>query len=278
MNPKRTIPFYHVDAFTDIPFSGNPAAVCLMKCDLDDPAYLSISSEMNLSETAFLEPTETQGHYHLRWFTPKVEVPLCGHATLASAHVIFRHLRTGVKKIVFQTKSGELRAVRRGQGVQLDFPSNDTSRIDPPAAMMKALQVKEWRDARYSKEAGKLLMRLRDSDEVRQLQPDFAGLLASPDPLGVKGIIVTAEGQTPYDFVSRYFAPWVGINEDPVTGSAHTVLAPYWAHELGKDEMRAYQVSSRGGELLVKIGRQRVYISGKAVTIIKGRMKPPTMS
>jgi PhzF family phenazine biosynthesis protein len=266
------VPFYQVDAFTSEPFRGNPAAVCLMRCDLEDQIYRSIAKEMNLSETAFVEASEKQGSYRLRWFTPKREVPLCGHATLATAHVLFRHRRVGGKRLAFETLGGVIYAERLRGGVRLDFPRNDPEEVEPVGAILRGLGVAEHVDFQYSPTNQKLLVRLQDDGEVRRLRPRFSDLLEAENTLGWRGVIVTAKGDEPYDFVSRYFAPWMGVDEDPVTGSAHTVLAPYWAAVLGKKVFRAYQASERGGELLLELSGDRVLMTGEAVTVASGTL------
>ena len=265
-------PFYQIDAFTDAPFKGNPAAVCLMPCDLEDDLYQNIAKEMNLSETAFVEETSLKGIYNLRWFTPAREVPLCGHATLASAYVLFEHAGFDGERITFHTLSGALYAENTPDGVRLDFPRNDPFEVDPPEEVLEALGVSEPKEVQYSDTNQKLLVLLGDPAEVRSCSPDFEALLAADNPLGWRGVIVTAKGPSPYDFVSRFFAPLMGINEDPVTGSAHTVLAPYWADRLGKNVMEAYQSSERGGELHVELTGERVLITGKATTVVVGTL------
>jgi len=258
---------FQVDAFTREPFRGNPAAVCVMPTDLDESVYLSISREMNLSETAFLE--ERDDSFALRWFTPLREVPLCGHATLASAHVLFEHLGYCGPRISFKTLSGELYAERAGNGIKMDFPRNDPHPVDPPVEALRTLGVGEFEGTYYSDSNQKLLIHLRHEEAVRSLKPDFSAFLRAPNPLGWRGAIVTAKGAS-YDFVSRYFAPYMGVNEDPVTGSAHTVLATFWAGLLGKSSMRAYQASLRGGELEVELAGDRVLLTGDCVTVVDG--------
>ena len=261
------IPFYQVDAFTDKPFRGNPAAICLMSTRLGDEIYLDISSEINLSETAFAEE-ESEGVYRLRWFTPKREVPLCGHATLALAHTVFNELSYGGPALIFKTPSGELYAYRGQAGVLMDFPRNDPEPVEPIDGILEALGVGEYVDFQYSYSNQKLLIEVMDEDAVKALSPDFRGLLSVENTLGWRGIIVTSKSRN-YDFVSRYFAPWMGVDEDPVTGSAHTVLAPYWAAKLGKTELNAYQLSKRGGSISLELG-ERVRMSGICVTIMRG--------
>jgi PhzF family phenazine biosynthesis protein len=264
------VPFYQVDAFTETPFRGNPAAVCFMGTGLQDDLYLAISAEMNLSETAFAEP-EAQGVYRLRWFTPKREVPLCGHATLALAHVLFNELGYGGDKITFRTASGELHAYRDRRGVLMDFPRNDPKPVAPIKGILDGLVVEDILDFQYSDTNQKLLVELGSEEQVRSMSPDFKALMAVENTLGWRGVIATSRS-TEHDFVSRYFAPWMGVDEDPVTGSAHTVLGPYWAGKLGKVSLKAYQASRRGGALHVELQNDRVNIVGGSVTVIRGSL------
>jgi PhzF family phenazine biosynthesis protein len=253
------IPIYQVDAFTNKIFGGNPAAVCPLERWIPDDTLQAIAMENNLSETAFFVRKGTI--FEIRWFTPTVEVNLCGHATLASAHVIFNHLGYTKPQITFQSKSGELRVKKRSDLLLMDFPAFNPAPVDPPADLIeglgqKPLEVLKGRDffAMYDSEA-----------EIRSLNPDFAML----KKLDCLGIIVTAKGDD-CDFVSRFFAPRVGINEDPVTGSAHTLLIPFWAKRLNKNVLHAFQVSKRQGELFCEYLRDRVHIGGQAVTFLKG--------
>lgn len=261
------LPLYQVDSFTDELFHGNPAAVVPLEEWLDDERMQSIAAENNLSETAFFVP-EADG-FHLRWFTPTAEVDLCGHATLASAWVLFHELEPGRDAVRFRTRSGELTVTRGDEALEMDFPARPaTPREDPPAALIEGL----------GEEPEAVLAATRDylvvygsEVQVRKLKPDFRRL-RTVDRLGV---IVTAEGAA-YDFVSRFFAPGVGIPEDPVTGSAHCTLVPYWAERLGRDgtdePLRARQVSARGGTLLCRHRGDRVSIGGRAVLYLKGTM------
>jgi PhzF family phenazine biosynthesis protein len=258
---KMKIPLYQVDAFTSKVFSGNPAAVCLLESWPEDRLLQAVAAENNLSETAFLLP---KGDIvELRWFTPVIEVTLCGHATLASAFVLF-HLRGWPRpEIKFQTrKSSALTVTRSGPLLVMNFPARPPHPIEMPSWLEGAL------GARVEKAFGStedLLAVLRDESTVRQLKPDMAAIMKSGD----RGIIVTARG-TRSDFVSRFFAPQVGIPEDPVTGSAHCVLTPYWADVLGKHELHAYQVSARGGELFCREKGPRVEIAGGAALYLEG--------
>lgn len=263
------IPLYQVDAFTNVPFKGNPAAVCLLEAPRPDAWMQAVAQEMNLSETAFLLPEGES--YRLRWFTPLTEVSLCGHATLASAHVLFesRRLRTGATAR-FLTQSGPLSAVA-GAGetagwIEMDFPSNPVEPVEPLPGLLDALCLAQPPHF-VGKSNSTYLIELDSERQVRGLAPDFMRLSALQ---GIRSVIVTSVVEAPgYDFVSRYFAPWVGINEDPVTGSAHTCLIPYWAVRLGKTSFKAYQASARGGNLRLRLLGNRVGIAGQAVTIFR---------
>lgn len=259
------IPLFQVDAFTDQPFAGNPAAVCLLPEDRDDHWMQAVAAEMNLSETAFL--LKQDDGYRLRWFTPKIEVDLCGHATLASAHVLWSESRVPLEReIQFHTNSGLLKACCRGELIEMDFPSEPESEVEPPPGLLEALGV----SAKYvGKNRFDYLVELVSEEELRAMTPDFAQL----GRIEVRGVIVTSRSASPeYDFVSRFFAPWAGIDEDPVTGSAHCCLGPYWQKQLGKDEMIAYQASARGGVVQVRMAGNRVMLGGQAVTVMKGSL------
>lgn len=239
-----------------------------MPTDLDDSLYVSIAKEMNLSETAFLQEN-SNGVYNIRWFTPKHEVPLCGHATLAAAQLVFDLGYIG-EKVTFHTKAGELYAFKTGDSIMMDFPRNDPFPVADLNEINKALGLNP-RKTQYSDTNMKLLIEVETEEEVRNVTPNFQRLLGLDNPHGWFGIIVTSRSKN-YDFVSRYFAPWRGVNEDPVTGSAHTVLGPYWAKKLGKNKMSAYQASERGGEIDVELTDNRVKLTGKAVTVVKGTL------
>ncbi len=254
-----------VDAFTNQPFTGNPAAVCVMERAAEEAWMQSIALEMNLSETAFLYPDG--GEYQLRWFTPLAEVELCGHATLASAHVLFEegHVPLG-ETIRFQTRSGRLTAVRDEQWIVLDFPATPAREVQPPEGLAAALGAapRFVGQSRFD-----YLLELDSPEMVRSCTPDFARLASLP----ARGTIITsADRSGSADIVSRFFAPTIGINEDPVTGSAHCVLAPFWADRLGKNELRAYQASARGGTLRLQLDNDRVRIGGQAVTTMRGTL------
>jgi PhzF family phenazine biosynthesis protein len=251
-----------VDAFTDKPFSGNPAAVCLLKAPLSEEQMRRIAAEVNLSETAFLV-REGDG-YRLRWFTPTTEVKLCGHATLASAHVLWEQGGVEASKIEFLTLSGILTAEKSNDGIELNFPEEPVFACEPPAGFSEAIGAEP---IFVGKTAVRYFVELSSAQEVRSLKPNLNKLLDFPPGR----VVVTARGDdSKYDFISRYFAPGVGIAEDPVTGSTHCALAPYWSEKLGKKEFRVYQASARGGELGVVLDGGRVRLMGKAVTVIRG--------
>jgi len=256
------IPMYQVDAFTDKVFGGNPAAVCPLESWLPAETMQAVAMENNLSETAFY--VKKNDRYEIRWFTPAVEVDLCGHATLASAHVIFEHRGYAKPQIVFLSKSGELKAAKKDRWIYLDFPAYDPVPVDIPDTLSRGLgkkprEVFKGRDylAVFEKEA-----------DIVSLQPDFAEL----NKLDCLGIIVTAAGERS-DFVSRFFAPRAGVLEDPVTGSAHTLLIPFWAKRLKKNLLQAIQVSKRRGELRGEYLGERVLIGGRAVTFFEGTIE-----
>lgn len=254
-----------IDAFTDKPFRGNPAAVCFLDRDRDDEWMQRVAAEMNLSETAFLLPADKG--YSLRWFTPVVEVDLCGHATLASAHALWEEGTLAAEETArFHTRSGLLTARRVDDGwIELDFPAKPDQKIDPPPGLLEALGVR----ARYvGRNQFDYLVEVDSAETVRGLSPDHAIL----KKLSVRGVIVTARGAGDYDFVSRFFAPGSGIDEDPVTGSAHCCLAPYWSRLLGKTDFNAYQASPRGGVLRVRLEGDRVKLAGRAVTVLCGNL------
>jgi PhzF family phenazine biosynthesis protein len=263
-----SIPLAQVDAFADAPFRGNPAAVCLLPAAREDAWMADVAREMNLSETAFLV-RRPDASYDLRWFTPAVEVALCGHATLASAHVLWeRGVLSSTEVATFHTLSGALTATRMSDGlIELDFPARPSKPIPTPAGLAEALGAEVLH---VGQSADDDLVELASEAAVRALTPDFAALLKVP----VRGVMVTARSASaPYDFVSRFFAPNVGVNEDPVTGSAHCCLAPFWSARLGKQEMLAYQASARGGVVRVSVRGERVGLGGRAVTVLEGTLK-----
>lgn len=253
---------WQVDAFTNKRFAGNPAAVVPLEQWLDDAVMQHIAAENNLSETAFFVPTDNG--YHLRWFTPAMEVSLCGHATLASAAVVFAHLQPHAQRIEFASKSGPLVVTRDGEKYALDFPEYACDRIDVPQLLTEALgaePIEAWLGP-------KMMAVFADQSQVHALQPDFRKIAM----IGAFGVIATAPGDD-CDLASRYFVPQGGVDEDPVTGSAHCQLAPYWAKRLGKTKLFARQVSARGGELWLEHLPPRVRIAGHAVEYLSGMIE-----
>jgi PhzF family phenazine biosynthesis protein len=254
-----------VDAFTDRPFAGNPAGVCVLNGPADAGWMQQVASEMNLAETAFLY--QEDAGYHLRWFTPTVEVDLCGHATLASAHVLWTdgHLSSG-EQARFRTLSGLLTADQRGDWIELDFPAEPASDVEPPVHLVEALGVEP---VNVGLNRMDVIVEVTDEQTLRSLHPDM-GLVAR---VPARGVIVTSRSESPeYDFVSRFFAPAVGVAEDPVTGSAHCCLGPYSTERLGKDELVGYQASARGGVVRVRLDGDRVKLFGQAVAVIRGEL------
>jgi len=260
---------FQVDAFTDRALRGNPAAVMPLEAWLPDELLQAIADENHLSETAFLVPSaDADFDFELRWFTPVTEIELCGHATLASAHVLFRHQGFSGDAIRFSTMSGAIEVKRSGEDLVLDFPVRPAKPIPTPAALAEALGAEplEVLGARS------YLAVLRDEESVRALQPDMAAVAK----LDAMSVIATAPGDDPeVDFISRYFAPRVGIDEDPVTGSAHCTSTPYWAERLGKNELTAHQISARGGRLRCTLQGDRVLLAGAAVTYLEGTVTLP---
>jgi PhzF family phenazine biosynthesis protein len=254
-----SIPYYQIDAFTSSLFSGNPAGVCLLTDWLPGDVLQAIAAENNLAETAFV--VQRDSLFDLRWFTPVVEVDLCGHATLASAHVIFRHLGYQGSVVRFATRSGQLTVSREGELLTLDFPTRPAVACDPPAELTTGLGV----CPSFTAKARDYLAVFETEQAVRKLQPNMAAL----SQLNCLGIIATAPGNN-CDFVSRFFAPRAGIPEDPVTGSAHCTLIPYWAERLQRAKLQARQISPRGGELFCEDRGERVGIAGHAVTYSSG--------
>lgn len=261
------VPLYQVDAFSRAPFGGNPAAVCPLPDWLDDATLQAIAAENNLSETAFFVPRD--GEYALRWFTPLVEVALCGHATLASGWVVLHALEPRREAVSFATRSGELRVTRDGERLAMRLPRRDPTAVGPPPALAAALGAAP-RAVLASREAGKYLCVYDSAEAVARLRPDFAAL-AAVDELGV---CVTAPGDGfGCDFVSRYFTPRYGVPEDPVTGSAHCLLVPYWAARLGREALFARQLSRRGGELWCRLEPAAVTLSGYVAPYLVGAIE-----
>ena len=261
----EAVPCLQIDAFTDRAFAGNPAAVCLLEDERDAEWMQAVAAEMNLSETAFVRPSGDG--FHLRWFTPAVEVDLCGHATLASAHALWSEgIVSDDSPVRFHTRSGVLECVRRGELIEMDFPATVAEPAQATRELAEALGIEpSWTGA---SEFDRLV--LVDSPEtLRFMQPDFARLKTVP----VRGVIVTSgSDDSRFDFLSRFFGPAVGIDEDPVTGSAHCCLAPFWSARLGKTEMTAFQASPRGGVVHVRIAGDRVFLAGNAITVLRGEL------
>ncbi len=256
---------YQVDSFTNKPFAGNPAAVYILPEERDAQWMQNVAKEMNLSETAFL----LKGHdgYDLRWFTPAAEVELCGHATLASAHILWETglLKAG-EQARFHTLSGLLTTDQRGDWYEMDFPARSDTPAEVPASLLEALSVKA---TNVSRNQFDFLVEVASESIVREMQPDITLLSKIP----VRGVIVTSRSDSKdYDFVSRFFAPAVGVNEDPVTGSAHCFLSPYWSERLGRNELVGYQASARGGVVKVRLDGDRVHLGGQAVTVLRAEL------
>jgi PhzF family phenazine biosynthesis protein len=265
------IPFLHIDAFTSEPFKGNPAAVGLLNEPADSEWMQNLAMETNLPVTAFLV-RRADGGFDLRWFTPTTELHLCGHGTLATSHALYESGWLSADEAAkFSTQGGWLTAEKRGGLIEMDFPAlfSEVVEMPEPVAVALGLVSREVICQRALKEDnGNLLLELKSEESVRSLKPNF-DLLRNIN----SGVIVTARGNSPnYDFVSRYFAGHLGIDEDQVTGSAHCMLAPYWAARLGKDEMQAYQASARGGEVRVRLQGDRVGLGGRAVTVLRGSL------
>ena len=263
------IPIYQVDSFAERPFAGNPAGVCLLGQPADDAWMQNVAMEMNVSETAFPVP-RPDGEYDLRWFTPAVEVDLCGHGTLAAAHILWE---TGTlapeRQAQFHTRSGLLTADLRDGRIELDFPASPTESVEAPAGLLEGLGL-SMGAAFVGKTRFDYLVEVESEEIVRHAAPDFGRL----KELGVRGVMLTARGEREgLDVVSRFLAPGAGIDEDPVTGSAHCALAPYWASKLGKDDLVAYQASKRGGTVVCRVVGDRVKLGGRAITTIAGELR-----
>jgi len=259
----KRIKVLQIDAFTNRPYSGNPAAVCLLDEQRDEAWMQSVANEMNLSETAF--PSACEDGFSLRWFTPTSEVDLCGHATLAAAHALWTTQSADeTLPIRFLTKSGPLVCSRRDDFIEMDFPALPIRQAEPPAGLVEAMGVEP---VFCGKSQFDVLLEFGSEDVIRSLEPDFTKLRTVP----ARGIIATSRSLDPaFDFLSRFFAPSVGVDEDPVTGSAHCSLGPFWSERLGKTEMTALQASSRSGVVNVRVAGERVVIGGRAVTVLEG--------
>ena len=261
------ISIVQVDAFTHRPFAGNPAAVCVLTEPRPDAWMRDVAREMNLSETAFL--VRENGDFRLRWFTPAVEVALCGHATLASAHVLWEdgHLPSGAQAR-FHTLSGILLADQKGDWIEMDFPAKTGTPVDPPAGLLASLGLQPADALAVERNQFDYLVEVESEDRVRALAPDYTAL----KKVEARGVIVTSRAAGGYDFISRFFAPAAGVDEDPVTGSAHCALGPYWMAKLGKAEFVAHQASGRGGTVRVSVRGDRVLLGGQAVTVMRAQL------
>ncbi len=257
-------PIFQVDAFTTRRFAGNPAAVVLLEKFLEDSIMQDIAAENNLTETAFLVPADD--NYHIRWFTPTVEVPLCGHATLASAAVVMERLEPARDHVIFYSASGPLPVSKGGSGYIMDFPARFSEQIAPPPGLAEALGVVPLEVFAHPLN---YLALLDSASTVRKLSPDLAAIAR----LDRTGVIVTAPGDQIYDFVSRYFAPAKGIPEDPVTGGAHCMLTPFWAKKLGKTDFHVFQASRRSGEIICRLKQDRVELEGSCVFFLEGEVE-----
>lgn len=278
---QNGVPLYHVNAFTDNEFAGNPAAVCLLNTDKGDGWMQSMAAQMNLSETAFIQPlastfargkadvatsnAKSSNAFQLRWFTPTREVDLCGHATLASAHILWEQGYVERSEVIrFTTLSGVLTAAWKSGTIQLDFPATPAVPAEPPLSLLDGLGISPIYSAKFGE---KYLLQVDNMATLLSITPDFSALMQLPE----RGVSVTCLDQSEkYDFASRYFAPWVGIDEDPVNGSSHCALAPFWRDQLGRQKLFARQASSRGGDLIVECVDERVKISGRALSVLKG--------
>lgn len=269
---------YIVDAFTKEKFKGNAAGVCIIDENVTDLEMQLVAKEMNLSETAFLKASNgknisEQNSYLLRWFSPLCEVSMCGHATLASSKVIFNELGFAGSRIFFETKSGVLSARKNRSKIVLDFPIDEYICTQVSEALLKVMGVSEYSNIITGKKTRKLVIHMNSVEDVLKLKPDFQGMKDLKLTEKINGVAVTAKGKEGVDFVSRYFNPWIGINEDPVTGSVHTVLGAYWGRVLNKSNLLAYQASERGGELELNIiENNRIEIAGEASIIMNGKI------
>lgn len=269
----KSFQMYQVDVFTKEYYKGNPAAVCILDEEIEDEYMRNIAAEMNLSETAFVLPIDKERNiYSLRWFTPEVEVSLCGHGTIGTAKVIYDIFGVKSDEIIFKTLSGDLIARKYETGIGVDMPLDTPLDIEPPTELLDSLEIKEYEDIKIGKSTRKLIIKVKDESVILQLNPNFNEMKSIKFKDDIKGVAITTMDTNKYDFVSRYFNPWAGINEDPVTGSVHTVLASYWGKILNKVEMKAYQASPRGGELILKINDDRVELIGDAIIVLKGEI------
>lgn len=275
---RNKIKIYQVDAFTSESFKGNPAAVCILEDDISDELMKNIAQEMNLSETAFVKHLKNsnigKGNlFSLRWFTPEVEVDLCGHATIATSKVLFDEFNIKEQYIKYETKSGLLTAKKKDEKISLDFPIDKALDFNLTQDILDAMGIRSYSKAIIGEKTRKLVIEVKDKENIINLKPNFEILKSLKFKSDVKGIGVTCRGNEKYDFISRYFNPWAGINEDPVTGSVHTLLANYWSNKLNKMDMNAYQASNRSGEISLKLlENDRVKLSGETVIVLRGEL------
>lgn len=275
---KNKIKIYQVDAFTSESFKGNPAAVCILEDDISDELMKNIAQEMNLSETAFVKHLKNsnigKGNlFSLRWFTPEVEVDLCGHATIATSKVLFDEFNIKEQYIKYETKSGLLTSKKKDEKISLDFPIDEALDFNLTQDILDAMGIRSYSKAIIGEKTRKLVIEVKDKENIINLKPNFEILKSLKFKSDVKGIGVTCRGNEKYDFISRYFNPWAGINEDLVTGSVHTLLANYWSNKLNKMDMNAYQASNRSGEISLKLlENDRVKLSGETVIVLRGEL------
>ncbi|WP_373205508.1 PhzF family phenazine biosynthesis protein [Clostridium tertium] len=275
---KNKIKIYQVDAFTSEAFKGNPAAVCILENDISDELMKNIAQEMNLSETAFVKHLKNsnigKGNlFSLRWFTPEVEVDLCGHATIATSKVLFDEFNIKEQYIKYETKSGLLTSKKKDEKISLDFPIDKALDFNLTQDILDAMGIRSYSKAIIGEKTRKLVIEVKDKENIINLKPNFEILKSLKFKSDVKGIGVTCRGNEKYDFISRYFNPWAGINEDLVTGSVHTLLANYWSNKLNKMDMNAYQASNRSGEISLKLlENDRVKLSGETVIVLRGEL------
>ncbi len=270
MSSTTVIPIWQVDAFADRPFTGNSAAVCILDRYPSDQWMQSVAAEMNLSETSFVVSTGEPNQFHLRWFTPATEVDLCGHATLAAAHTLGeQNLVEPNLPVRFQTRSGELTSIQTGSRITLDFPATPATDSVDPVTAQAVLATLGLQDATVLQTKFDLVVVVGEAEIVQTLRPDFNAM----ERIRTRGVMITALGnKSGVDFVSRFFAPSYGINEDPVTGSAHCCLAPYWGERLSKTTLVGYQASAQGGTVFCEVAGDRVLLTGSALTVLEGRL------
>lgn len=262
-----------VDAFTDKPFKGNPAGVCFLQEDIEDKKMLSIANELGLSETAYIKKVAGDNKYSIRYFSPKKEIPLCGHATLASSKVLFEK-DASLNKIHFvNIQNLDLVTRKNGDMITMEFPAYQTAPADAPQELLNALGIKKIINSEYNKETNILLVEIESGETLKNLKPDFDALYRSHT--SINGVLITAQASnTSYDFESRYFWPWSGTNEDPVTGGTHTFLTPYWSKRLGKSKMKSIQSSARTGFMEVElVGENKIIIKSSAEIIFEGKLR-----